>query len=99
MQTKKQKKKGTNQQIYLTQQELAQRWRVSESTIKKWRDEGQIPFFRPPGSIRPLYPIIDIMAIEVDRRQLIHKDKSRNVSETKIAVTNKPVAPNTKWEV
>jgi hypothetical protein len=40
---------------FLTQSELAERWRLTESTIKNLRDRGQLPYFRLPGSSRVLY--------------------------------------------
>ena len=64
MPTVNKRNKSTNQKIYFTQHELAERWCVSESTIKKWREDGQIPFFVPPGSNKPLYPIEHIEIIE-----------------------------------
>ncbi len=50
--------------VYFTQKELAQRWRVSEATIKKIRDEGGIPYFIPPNSTRVLYPRYEVDQIE-----------------------------------
>ena len=41
---------------FLTQAELAKRWRASQSCVKNWRDQGLLPFFRLPGSTRVLYP-------------------------------------------
>ncbi len=41
---------------YLTQQEVADRFRVTPSTIKNWRDEGKLEYFQVPGSTRVLYP-------------------------------------------
>ena len=49
---------------YLTQKELAQRWRVSQSTIINWREKGEIPYFRVPYSSRILYPEEQIEALE-----------------------------------
>jgi excisionase family DNA binding protein len=41
---------------YLTQEEVAMRFRVSQSTVKNWRDAGLLGYFQPPGSSRVLYP-------------------------------------------
>ena len=41
---------------YLTQQEVAERFRVSPSTIKNWRDQGRLAYFQPDWSSRVLYP-------------------------------------------
>ena len=50
--------------VYFTQKELAQRWRISESTVKSIRDRGEIPYFFPPNSSRVLYPREEILTIE-----------------------------------
>ena len=42
---------------FLTQREVACRFRVSPSTIKNWRERGLLHFFQAPGSTRVLYPI------------------------------------------
>lgn len=41
---------------YLTQAEVAARFRVTQSTIKNWRDQGKLEYFQPDGSTRVLYP-------------------------------------------
>jgi excisionase family DNA binding protein len=41
---------------YMTQEEVAMRFRVSQSTVKNWRDAGLLGYFQPPGSSRVLYP-------------------------------------------
>jgi len=43
-------------QEYLTQQEVADIFRVTPSTVKNWRDAGLLDYFQPPGSSRVLYP-------------------------------------------
>jgi hypothetical protein len=41
---------------YYTQEEVAVLFRVSQSTIKNWRDKGLLEFLQPTGSTRVLYP-------------------------------------------
>lgn len=41
---------------YLTQQEVADLFRVKSGTVKNWRDAGLLEYFQPPGSTRVLYP-------------------------------------------
>ena len=43
-------------QKYLTQEEVAMRFRVSQSTVKNWRDAGLLAYLQPPGSSRVIYP-------------------------------------------
>jgi predicted site-specific integrase-resolvase len=41
---------------YLTQQEVADLFRVKPGTVKNWRDAGYLDYFQVPGSSRVLYP-------------------------------------------
>jgi hypothetical protein len=52
------------EQKYLTQKELAKRWRTSQSCVKNWRDKGLVPYFRLPESSRVLYPLKGIEEVE-----------------------------------
>jgi len=49
---------------FLTQAELAKRWRTSQSCVKNWRERGHVPYFRLPGSTRVLYPVKGIEEVE-----------------------------------
>ncbi len=49
---------------YLSQRQLANRWLCASSTIKSMRDQGELPFFQPPASIKILYPLDQIVLIE-----------------------------------
>ena len=48
---------------HLTQRELAERWRISEITLERWRSEGLGPkYLKLQG--RVLYRLMDIEAYE-----------------------------------
>ena len=48
---------------HLTQRELAERWRISEATLERWRGEGIGPrYLKLQG--RVLYRLADIEAYE-----------------------------------
>ena len=49
---------------YLTQQEVAELFRVKPGTIKNWRDAGYLDYLQVPGSSRVLYPIETINNFE-----------------------------------
>ena len=49
---------------YLTQSELAKRWRISPSSVKNWRERGYIPYLQFPGSTRIFYPVQGIKEVE-----------------------------------
>ena len=52
------------QVIHLSQKELAERWRMSEATLERWRsDRIGLVFLKIRG--RVLYRLIDIEAFEV----------------------------------
>ena len=53
---------------FLTTKELAERWRVTEKSVLKWRKEGKAPpFYTIHGSI--LYKLADVKALEKAKRQ------------------------------
>ena len=87
--------------IYFTQQELAKRWRVSEATIKKIRDNGGIPYFLPPNSSRVLYPRDEIIIVEQSKLNLTKKEGPRLKRHSEIKM-KKPAVSSTserKWEI
>ena len=48
---------------HLTQRELAERWRISEATLERWRSDGIGPnYLRLQG--RVLYRLVDVEAYE-----------------------------------
>ena len=49
---------------YLTQQEVADLFRVKPGTVKNWRDAGLLDYFQVPGSSRVLYPAETINQFE-----------------------------------
>lgn len=77
---------------YLTQAELAQRFRVSPSTIKNWRDQGKLEYFQPDGSSRVLYPRESVEAFErrfTRRAKTIERSKPAEVKKGKPEVSPK----------
>lgn len=87
--------------VYFTQKELAQRWRVSEATIKKIRDEGGIPYFLPPNSTRVLYPRHEV--VEIEHNPINYTRKEVLLTKTHIkSKMKKPVVSSKsqkKWEI
>ena len=56
---------------YYTQEEVAVLFRVSQSTIKNWRDKGLLEYLQPTGSTRVLYPRETIEEFETLHRQRV----------------------------
>jgi hypothetical protein len=63
---------------FLTQSELAERWKISESSVKNWRERGHLPYFRLPQSSRILYPVDAIEEVEK-----LHTTPAREVVRNK----------------
>jgi DNA-binding transcriptional MerR regulator len=57
---------------YLTQREVADRFRVTQSTVKNWREKGLLRYLRVPGSSRVLYPVDSVQELE---QQSLHQEK------------------------
>ena len=78
---------------YMTQQEVAERFRVTPSTVKNWRDGGKFEYFQVHGSTRVLYPRESIEEFE---RQNTRKEKAlefkrpAEITRTKPRVSSKP---------
>jgi len=49
---------------YLTQQEVADLFRVQPGTVKNWRDAGYLDYLQVPGSSRVLYLVEAINQFE-----------------------------------
>jgi len=49
---------------YLTQQEVADLFRVKPGTVKNWRDAGYLDYLQVPGSSRVLYLVETIHQFE-----------------------------------
>jgi hypothetical protein len=81
-----------NEPRYMTQEEVAQRFRVSPSTVKNWRDKGLLEYLQPPGSTRVLYPRKSIEEFESQYRQKSNVTEFRRpveISGTKPEVSSK----------
>lgn len=77
---------------YYTQEEVSVLFRVSQSTIKNWRDKGLLEYLQPPGSSRVLYPRESIEEFEKQCRQrskVIEFRRPVEISRTKPEVSSK----------
>lgn len=93
--------KRNDDDVYFTQKELAQRWRVSEATIKNIRDNGGISYFFPPNSSRVLYPRDEIIAVEQNKLNLTSKEDLTLKKNTEFKMKKPVVSSNSdkKWEI
>jgi transposase len=82
----------------LTQNEVAQYFRVSCNTIKNWRERGLLSFFRVPGSTRVLYLAEEIK--EFSKNNLTLKKRGEKTKKQIALKKEMPVMfPDRKWEV
>jgi len=58
------KRQGTLSKKYMTQQEVAEYFGVSLGTVIRWREAGELDFFRPHGSTRVMYPRESVLEFE-----------------------------------
>jgi len=93
----KMEKEVNHETRYLTQQEVAGRFRVAPSTVKNWRERGLLRYFQAPGSSRVLYPID---AVEELEHQSI-KQKKEVVAQPKIKRERPriPARPEREWRL
>ena len=73
-------------ETFLTQTELAKRWRCSPQTIIRKREQGLISCFRPDASSSPLYPVEEIQRLEHEKtmnRKEVSKSKRKPVKSAK----------------
>ena len=88
-------------QSYLTQKELAERWRVSQGTIINLRRTGSIPFFSVPGSSKILYPVDGIIYCEQQHTTTTKEEQKKQKGLTESS-RKKPVVSTKsrkKWRI
>ena len=90
--------KGINDEVtYLTQREVADRFRVTQSTVKNWRERGLLRYFQAPGSTRVLYPVTAVE--ELERQSIKQKKEVVNLTEVKRERPRIPARPRKEWRV
>ena len=87
-------------QEYLTQQEVADLFRVTPSTVKNWRDAGHLEFFQPPGSTRVIYPkesVLEFQQQNTKKAKVIPFRRPAEIKRTKPEVSPRP--KQKEWRV
>lgn len=90
--------KGINNDVtYLTQREVAARFRVAQSTVKNWRERGLLAYFQAPGSTRVLYPVSAVEQLELHS---IKREKGVvRPTEIKRERPRVPARPEKEWRL
>ncbi len=86
---------------WITQKQLAKRWQVSPGTIINWREAGQLPFFRLPGSSKVLYPMDEIVEIEHQNTKQVKEvsNKQKHLTELKRKKPVMSAKPQKEWRI
>ena len=91
------KSKHIEQQIkFLTQGEVADRFRVSQATVINWRKRRLLDYFQAPGSTKVLYPVT---AVEEFEKKSVHKVEEvvrREVTRKSPEISTGPVR---EWRI
>jgi transcriptional regulator with XRE-family HTH domain len=88
----------TKEQKYITQKEMAARFRKTEGTIINWRRKGYFTYFRPPDSKSVLYLLESVEDFE-GKFTIISKRKEVD-NRPKPVKREKPVVSTNKvWRI
>jgi hypothetical protein len=85
---------------YLTQQEVADLFRVKPGTVKNWRDAGYLDYFQVPGSSRVLYPAETISQFEtqhIKRAKVIEFKKPKPVKREETGLSSNRIKK--RWRI
>jgi len=84
---------------YMTQQEVADFFRVVPATVKNWRDQGFLTFWQAPGSTRVLYlreSIEDFERQHTKSAKIIEGKKPAEIKDLKPGISSKS---NKDWRI
>jgi DNA-binding transcriptional MerR regulator len=84
---------------YLTQQEVAERFRVSPSTIKNWRDQGKLDYFQPDWSSRVLYPVESVEEFEARHTKRADIEEPKRIAEIMRETPGMSSRPTKEWRI
>ena len=84
---------------YMTQEEVALLFRVSQSTVKNWRDAGLLGYLQPPGSTRVLYPTESVEEFERQHTKKAKILEFKRPAEVKKEVHGMSSNPRKEWRI
>jgi hypothetical protein len=87
---------ASGERNFLTQAEVADRFRVSVATVITWRKKGIMGYFQAPGSTKILYPV---SAIEAFEQRFYRKTKAEEVVQKKKESPEVPTRPKQVWRI
>lgn len=84
---------------YMTQQEIADLFRVKPATVKNWRDAGLLEYLQPPGSSRVLYPRASVEDFERKYTKKAKIIEFRKPAEVKRKMPGMSSKPKKEWRI
>ena len=81
----------------MTQREVADRFRVTQSTVKNWRERGLLAYFQAPGSTRVLYPVKAVE--ELESQSIKQKKEVVKLPEIIRKRPRVPARPEKEWRL
>ena len=91
--------KNRGDQEWITQKELAKRWRVSEGTIINLRKKGILPVFSIPGLKKILYPVKEVLRMERENTGKEVQSEQKTLTEFKIKKPVMSARPEKDWRI
>lgn len=94
------KKGNLWEEEFCTQKEVADKFRVSQNTVIRWRRSGLLSFFRPPASTRVLYYRNEIEQFkQTNTTEKKGGDKRKTKSEAERKKPDISVTPDDEWRI
>jgi excisionase family DNA binding protein len=84
---------------YMTQEEVALLFRVSQSTVKNWREAGLLGYLQPPGSTRVLYPKEAVEDFEKQHTRKAKVLEFKRPAEVKKEIHGMSSNPQKEWRI
>lgn len=86
---------------YMTQQEVADLFRVRPGTIKNWRDAGLLEYLQTPGPTRVLYPRKSVEELEKSctKREKARVNNFKKPAEVKREMPGMSSKPKKEWRI
>jgi excisionase family DNA binding protein len=84
---------------YMTQEEVALLFRVSQSTVKNWRDAGLLGYLQPTGSTRVLYPRESVQQFEerhTKKAKVLEFKRPAEIERKKPGISS---SPEQEWRI
>ena len=83
------------EKVFLSKNELMERWNCSRRTINNQVKKNAIPHFKPTGGSKAIFPLDEIVKYEHEQTYTIRKGKKKEQPKRKVLSVN----TSKKWKV